>query len=81
VLTAAIRSYRQIRALEANRQGLEMIVEASTELGRQHGLHRFAEGVVTQLCALLGTLPEGLVCVQAPGYTDGDPSGDARVIA
>ena len=77
VLTAAIRSYRQIRALEANRQGLEMIVEASTELGRQHGLHRFAEGVVTQLCALLGTLPEGLVCVQAHN----DASGDARVIA
>lgn len=81
VLTAAIRSYRQIRALEANRQGLEMIVEASTELGRQHGLHRFAEGVVTQLCALLGTLPEGLVCVQAPNHNGGDLSGDARVIA
>ncbi len=47
------------------------------ELGRQHGLHRFAEGVVTQLCALLGTLPEGLVCVQAHN----DASGDARVIA
>lgn len=77
VLTAAIRSYRQIRALEANRQGLELIVEASTELGRQHGLHRFAEGVVTQLCALLGTLPEGLVCAQALG----DATGDARVIA
>ncbi|MET0209007.1 MAG: EAL domain-containing protein [Burkholderiaceae bacterium] len=76
VLTAAIRSYKQIRALEANRQGLEMIVDASTELGRQHGLHRFAEGVVTQLCALLGTLPEGLVCVQA-----NDASGEARVIA
>lgn len=81
VLTAAIRSYRQIRALEANRQGLEMIVEASTELGRQHGLHRFAEGVVTQLCALLGTLPEGLVCVQAPNHNSGDTTGDARVIA
>jgi diguanylate cyclase len=81
VLTAAIRSYRQIRALEANRQGLEMIVEASTELGRQHGLHRFAEGVVTQLCALLGTLPEGLVCVQASVHNGGDTSGEARVIA
>jgi diguanylate cyclase (GGDEF)-like protein len=81
VLTAAIRSYRQIRALEANRQGLEMIVEASNELGRQHGLHRFAEGVVTQLCALLGTLPEGLVCVQASDHNSGDTSGDARVIA
>jgi len=65
VLTAAIRSYKQICALEANRQGLELIVEASTELSRLRGLHRFAEGVVTQLCALLGILPEGLVCAQA----------------
>ena len=65
VLTAAIRSYKQICALEANRQGLELIVEASTELSRLRGLHRFSEGVVTQLCALLGILPEGLVCAQA----------------
>ena len=77
VLTAAIRSYRQIRALEANRQGLEMIVEASTELSRQRGLQRFSEGVVTQLCALLGTLPEGLVCAQSHG----DGTDKARVIA
>ncbi|UXH77826.1 putative bifunctional diguanylate cyclase/phosphodiesterase [Roseateles amylovorans] len=77
VLTAAIRSYRQIRALEANRQGLQMIVEASTELGRQHGLNRFAEGVLRQLCTLLGTLPEGLVCVQGPR----DTSGQSRIVA
>ncbi|MFS9605399.1 DUF3369 domain-containing protein, partial [Klebsiella pneumoniae] len=59
VLTAAVRSYRQICALEANRRGLEMIVESSTSLSRMRGLSRFAEGVVTQLCALLGILPEG----------------------
>ena len=32
VLTAAIRSYRQLCALEASRRGLEMIVESSASL-------------------------------------------------
>ncbi|MBV8469419.1 MAG: EAL domain-containing protein [Burkholderiaceae bacterium] len=78
VLTAAIRSYKQIRALESNRQGLELIVEGSAELSRLRGLHRFAEGVVTQLCALLGILPEGLICAQAGSDR---PSGPPRIIA
>jgi diguanylate cyclase (GGDEF)-like protein len=77
VLTAAVRSYRQICALEANRRGLEMIVESSTSLSRMRGLSRFAEGVVTQLCALLGILPEGLVCAQVSGET-GD---EVRIVA
>ncbi|MEO6280028.1 EAL domain-containing protein [Roseateles sp.] len=77
VLTAAVRSYRQICALEANRRGLEMIVESSASLSRMRGLSRFAEGVVTQLCALLGMLPEGLVCAQVGGET-GD---EVRIVA
>ncbi|HEY1131037.1 MAG TPA: EAL domain-containing protein [Roseateles sp.] len=77
VLTAAVRSYRQICALEANRRGLEMIVESSTSLSRMRGLSRFAEGVVTQLCALLGILPEGLVCAQVNGET----GEEVRIVA
>ncbi|MEJ6007585.1 EAL domain-containing protein [Paucibacter sp. AS339] len=77
VLTAAIRSYKQICALEANRRGLELIVEASTELSRMRGLHRFAEGVVTQLCAMLGILPEGLVCAQV----EHDANAEVRIVA
>ena len=61
-LTVAIRSYWQIHQLEANRRGLELIVAASTELSKPRGLRRFAEGVVTQLCALLGVDEEGIVC-------------------
>ncbi|MBV8501972.1 MAG: EAL domain-containing protein [Paucibacter sp.] len=67
VLTAAVRSYKQICNLESNRQGLEMVVEASTQLSKIRGLHRYAEGVLHQLCALLGVLPEGVVCAQASG--------------
>ncbi len=66
-LTVAIRSYWQIHQLEANRRGLEMIVAASTDLGRPKGLRRFAEGIVTQLCALLGVEEEGIVCAASPG--------------
>ena len=64
-LTVAIRSYWQIHQLEANRRGLELIVAASTELCKPRGLRRFAEGVVTQLCALLRVSEEGVVCASA----------------
>ena len=71
-LTVAIRSYWQIHCLEANRRGLELIVAASTELSRPRGLIRFAEGVVTQLCALLGVAEEGIVCA-AGGTASSEP--------
>ena len=71
-LTVAIRSYWQIHCLEANRRGLELIVSASTELSRPRGLVRFAEGVVTQLCALLGVREEGIVCA-ASGTINTEP--------
>ena len=62
-LTVALRSYWQFRQLEASRHGLEKIVSASTDLSRIRGLNTFAEGVVTQICALLNVPAEGLVCV------------------
>lgn len=71
-LTVAIRSYWQIHSLETNRRGLELIVSASTELSRPRGLVRLAEGVVTQLCALLGVPEEGIVCA-AGGTIHAEP--------
>ena len=64
-LTTSIRSYWQINQLEANRRGLELIVAASAELSKPRGLRHFAEGVVSQLCVLLGISEEGLVCAAA----------------
>ncbi len=77
-LTASIRVYRQMRTHERMRQGLESIVRASTELSKLQGMQRFAEGVVDQLCALLGVRAEGLVCAQGGLSSVGEP---ARVIA
>lgn len=65
-LTAAIRSYRQIRTINASRRGLDMIVHATGELLALSGIRSFAEGVITQMAALLGIQPEGLICVQRP---------------
>lgn len=76
-LMAAIRTYRQIIALQETRRGLEMVVRASTELSKLHGLQHFAEGVIVQLCALLDIRPEGVVCAQS-GVED---DRAARVIA
>jgi len=71
-VTAAIRSYEQIRAINASRRGLELIVRASTELMAQQGLENFAAGVITQIAGLLSLKPEGLLCVQesANNHTD-----------
>ncbi|MBI1889140.1 MAG: EAL domain-containing protein [Burkholderiales bacterium] len=66
-VTAAIRSYEQIRAINASRRGLDLIVRASTELMAIHGLQNFAAGVITQIAGLLSLKPEGLLCVQDDG--------------
>ncbi len=71
-LTVAVRSYSQIHQLEINRRGLELIVAASTELSKPKGIRRFAEGVITQICALLGVSEEGVVCV-ASEITNASP--------
>lgn len=65
-LTSAIRSYRQIRTINVNRHGLDLIVRASGELLALSGIRNFAAGVITQMSALLGIMPEGLICVQRP---------------
>ena len=62
-VTAAIRSYEQICAINASRRGLDRIVQASTELMALHGLDNFAEGVIEQVAKLLDLEANGLLCV------------------
>ena len=64
-LTAALRSYRQLRVIGASRRGLEMIVQSAAKLfGQAQAMEEFADGVLTQLAALLDLPPEGLLCTQ-----------------
>lgn len=63
-LWAAIRSYHQIRTIAENRRGLEMIVRAAPKLMELHAINAFAEGVLTQIAALLNLPIDGVVCAQ-----------------
>ena len=63
-LTTAIRSYEQINTVMAGRRGLTLIVNSAADLFSQHAPSCFAEGVLTQLSALLGLPPEGLLCAR-----------------
>ncbi len=76
-VTSAIRSYEQICAISSSRRGLELIINASTELMALHGLQNFALGVLTQISGLLGGHPEGFVCAQQGG----NPENELLVIA
>lgn len=63
-LTTALRSYEQIRTISASRRGLDLIVRSAADLFARRVLKGFAEGVLTQIAALLGLRPEGLLCAQ-----------------
>ena len=63
-VTAAIRSYEQIRNINEGRRGLTQIVQASTELMALHGVQNFASGVLMQIAELLGQEANGVLCVQ-----------------
>lgn len=76
-LTAAIRSYEQIHALNASRRGLDMIIDASSKLMAHHGAREFAAGIITQISGLLSLEPEGIVCA----HDHGQDSQQIRIIA
>lgn len=63
-LTAAIRSYEQIRTIDASRRGLHQIISSCAAFSFEHGIQSFASGVITQIAALCGVPPEGLLCAQ-----------------
>jgi diguanylate cyclase (GGDEF)-like protein len=77
-LTTAIRSYDQLRRLDASRRGLEHIVAASNQFIAEQGLMEFAEGVITQIASMIDIEPEGIVCARS---SDAAGGVDYRIIA
>ena len=62
LLHASLRSYRQIRALERNMHGLEMIINSAASLCRSESVGEFAGGVLEQVTALLNLGSEAVLC-------------------
>ena len=60
----ALRGYQDLLAIEASRQGLRKIIDASASLMQLRSLQLFAGGVLTQLGGMLGTASGGILCSQ-----------------
>ncbi len=73
-LSSAIRAYRQIRTLEANRATLREILRAGAGLISQTDDAAFARTVLEQLAQLLGAPPVGFAFVRPAS------SGDVKVV-
>jgi len=65
---AALRGWRDIQIIEANKRGLERVVAASTHIFSQQRSHEFASAVLSQLAALLDMRGGALYCkIDNPG--------------
>ncbi|MCK7459218.1 putative bifunctional diguanylate cyclase/phosphodiesterase [Idiomarina aminovorans] len=61
-IAIAIRSYSQIKQLEANSKGLQETLVATAALSRLSNINNFAADVITYLCTLLDIEKECLIC-------------------
>ncbi|MBD8542796.1 EAL domain-containing protein [Oxalobacteraceae sp. CFBP 8761] len=72
-VAAAIRSYEQLCALDANRVGMERIVAACAQLMALHGVRDVAYGILAQAAGLVGQPVDGILCTREFG--DGTGTG------
>ncbi len=63
-LTAALRSYQQLKRMEETRRGLEIIIDAASTLYDFRSVQRLAEGVLTQIASLLGLDCAGILVLR-----------------
>ncbi len=62
LMYACLRSYRDIMAIEANKRGLEKVLEASASIFELQSMERFTHGVLEQLVSLLHLGDDALYC-------------------
>jgi response regulator RpfG family c-di-GMP phosphodiesterase len=79
-ITAALRSYRDLRIIEKSRIGLEQIIKSSAHLFEQQSLKEFAKGVLTQLISIL-KLDESSVYIQLSGFSAINDKNDFIILA
>ncbi|MFZ5774304.1 MAG: DUF3369 domain-containing protein [Thermodesulfobacteriota bacterium] len=80
-MVASLRSYRDILTIDANRRGMEKIIEAATSICRLRSLKTLACGVLSQMVSILH-LSESAICCQSSGMAISAAShGEFRVLA
>jgi signal transduction histidine kinase/CheY-like chemotaxis protein len=63
-ITAALRSYEQLKRLTETRRGLGIIVEAASQMFESGSLQKFSEGVLTQLSSLIDADCAGMLVLR-----------------
>lgn len=61
-MVASLRSYRDIRVIENNKQGLEEIIKSSATIFELQSMKKFASGVLTQLTSILNLNKTAIYC-------------------
>ncbi len=61
-LFATLRAYRDVMIIEANKRGLERVIEASAHIFSHQKSHHFASAVLDQLTTLVGLKKGALYC-------------------
>lgn len=79
-IVSSLRAYRDIITLDANRQGLEKIIEASASIFRVQSMTKFVSGVLKQLVSLLGLNKNSLYC-HTSGFAAAKSDGHFRILA
>jgi response regulator RpfG family c-di-GMP phosphodiesterase len=88
LLYSCLRSFRDIQTIEtqvqmidANRRGLERVIDASATIFKLSSFERFTAGVLDQLNALVSTAGAGGLYACIPGIAASERAGDFAVIA
>ena len=78
-VTAALRSYRHLMTIEANRKGLEQVLHATSGLFSNQSIDNFADGVLVQISGLVDGKQDSLF-LQRTDAGSFNP-GDIRILA
>lgn len=62
LMHSCLRSYRDITAIEANKRGLEKVIEASASIFELGAMEKFTRGVMEQLTSLLFLEEDAVFC-------------------
>ncbi|HWR40767.1 MAG TPA: DUF3369 domain-containing protein, partial [Patescibacteria group bacterium] len=80
-LVTSLRSYRDLAIIDANRRGLERILEASPAIFQLQSMRKFASGVLTQLTALMNLHRSALYCQMSAFAAMKEPEADFYILA
>jgi len=79
-IVSALRTSSDIATIEANRRGLEKIIEASENIFELQSLEKFSTGVLSQIISILDLNRNAIVC-QASGFAAVNDKGQFSILA